>query len=68
MNIGDVLELRYEHPAVCDTYVCAVVAFLEPQFVTQLLVLDDPLDEFQGKTTILCTTWKLREWLVKRWT
>jgi hypothetical protein len=60
--LGTTLELRYEDPRVCDTWVGMVVERLVPAFVVRLLVLSDPLDEYQGEATILSTESKLREW------
>lgn len=64
--LGTILELRYEDPRVCDTWVGMVVERLNPDFVVRMLVLCDPLDEYQGEATILSTEAKLREWDVTR--
>lgn len=60
--LGTTLEIRYEDSRVCDTWVGALVERLKPDFIVRLLVLSDPLDEFKGEATVLCTEDKLREW------
>jgi hypothetical protein len=67
VNLGDVVEMRYEDSRVCDTWIGVAVERLNPRWIVRVLVLSDPLDEFGGEAFILSSFTKMTEWTVKRW-
>lgn len=51
-RLGSVYHVKYDHPAVVDSWMGLVVGVQERTEMWEFLVLDDPLDEFQGRSKV----------------
>lgn len=65
--IGRILEVRYTDSRVCDTWIGITVERLHPSWIVRVLVLHDPLDEFQGQPSVLAMELQLRQRTVKEY-